>query len=166
MHHIRMFVLYGQGGVATSFGMNTLADRLKQFGEVSTHNWNDVSVIPAINKHEGKVAVYGYSLGANQLGWIDTWAKRQIDLGVAYDPSKQSPLVRYDSQKGEWVQYVHHYDRFICYYHPGAWLFGGSTFAGNNVEVEGPYRIPHLLFHQSRALHDYTVEITQILYLA
>jgi hypothetical protein len=30
----------------------------------------DVNVISAINRETGRVAVVGYSLGANQLGWI------------------------------------------------------------------------------------------------
>jgi hypothetical protein len=84
---VRTFVLLGQGGTLTSRGMLTVANEASKYGPVSVHSWYDVNVIPAINRETGRVAVFGYSLGANQLGWIGQHVTRKVDLGVAYDPA-------------------------------------------------------------------------------
>src|SRR5260370_40951260 len=96
----RIFILSGQGGGWTSLPFEAeLSARLKKYGEVSTHLWRDATVPGLINKTPTrvKIAVAGFSLGANQLGWISGWVKRGIELGVAYDPTKQSPLVVWDA---------------------------------------------------------------------
>jgi hypothetical protein len=133
---MRIFVLSGQGGWLTSPGMLATAKALEPYGEVSTHVWNDWGVLPGVTtaNHLGKrVAVIGYSLGANQLGWLDDHIRFKIALGVAIDPSKQSPLVHRNGD-GEYVQVVQNYERLVCFYHAGAWLLGGSKYEGDGVE--------------------------------
>jgi hypothetical protein len=163
MVQLRIFVLSGWFGRLFSVGMAQLADRLRPYGKTTYHAWNDVGVIPTINElapDEWAVAVVGFSLGANQLGWISNFVNRQMQLGIAYDPSKQSPLVRHVGDK--FVQTARRFDRLLCYYHPDAWVYGGSTYAGPNVEtivVNGP----HLLMMFNESLHRRTVAEIAIL---
>lgn len=132
----RIFILMGQGGWLTSSGMNLTATALRPHGEVTIHSWNDPGVLPDIqlNATLGRtIVVIGYSLGANQLGWLSKYVKRDMALGIAIDPSKQSPIVeRHES--GDYVQYAPRFRRLVCFYHPQAWIFGGSRYEGDNVE--------------------------------
>jgi hypothetical protein len=147
---VRTFVLLGQGGTFTSHGMLTLASEASKYGPVSVHSWYDVNVISAINRETGRVAVVGYSLGANQLGWIGQHITRKVDLGVAYDPSRQSPLARGG------VEQIPNFDRVICYYNPGTWFFGGAKLVGPNVELV-PIISTHLGLQFRSDLHDLTI---------
>lgn len=130
---MRSFVFYGQGGAATSLGMRSLADSLAPLGEVSLHKWYE-NVAAAVNACSGLVALFGFSLGANQLGWLGPQFTRQVDLGVALDPSKQSPLCKVDRQGVRYQEAVN-FKKLVCFYNPNAWVFGGSTYKGSNVEV-------------------------------
>ncbi len=153
---MRIFVLSGWFGRGPlSAGMALLANRLKPYGDVTYHAWNDQSIISSVNASEGKVAIIGFSLGANELGWMDPYFKRKVDLGVAYDPSKQSPLARRDAN-GEYVQHVMNYKRLLCYYHPNAWVYGGSKYVGKGVETS-LINLPHLSVQFSEALHSQTL---------
>lgn len=147
---VRTFVLLGQGGRMTSPGMVSLAQRLG----ASVNSWNDGDVLSAINQTKGKIAVIGYSLGANQLGWISKYVTRKIDLGVAYDPSWMSPLVKY--LDGKYAQVAPKFNRLICYRNSGAWIWGGSTYTGKNVE-EHVVNAFHLGIQFNETLHQKTI---------
>lgn len=157
---LRIYVLSGQFGRGPiSMGMGALAERLRPYGDVTYRLWRDLTVVDEINNlsTDNKVAVIGYSLGANQLGWLDTHVKRRrINLGVAYDPSKQSPLVQRTPQ-GEYVQVVSIYDKLICYYHPKAWIFGGSKYEGPNTRNIVVTDL-HLGMQFNNNLHEMTIE--------
>lgn len=162
---IRVFVLLGQGGYWTSQGMVALAERIRNLGDtvVSTHSWNDPNdVVSTINNLPigQKIAVPGYSLGANQLGYISKYSVRMIDLGVAYDPSWLSPLVK--MLNGEYVQTAARFERLICYHNTGAWIWGGSTYTGKNVE-EHNVSHTHLGIQYVEALHIKTIAAIQAL---
>jgi hypothetical protein len=156
----RIYVLSGQFGRLISAGMLSLIPRLKPYGEVSFHGFRDNSVIEGVlrSPKEQKIIIIGYSLGANQLGWISKWTfgEREIDLGVAYDPSRQSPLV-HRSATGRAVQLAPNFKRLVVYYNPSAWWLGGSTYDGSNVE-EIVIREPHALVQLDQSLHRRTVE--------
>lgn len=156
----RIFVLMGQGGHLTSAGMAGLAGRLAELGSTSLSAWNDNAVLPAIVKSTGPVAVIGYSLGANQLGWISQHVKRPIDLGVAYDPSWLSPMV--ERWGGKYVQRAPNFKRLIAYRNVGAWVWGGSTYIGKNVEE---YEVSdfHLGIQFNEQLHKITIEAVKTL---
>ena len=165
MRDLRIFVLSGWFGQAFSPGMASLSDQLKRYGTTSYHDWNDINVLHQINHTDNTkhaLAVIGFSLGANQLGWIDQFANRRIELGVAYDPSKQSPLVHRSGN--EYFQTVHNYDRLICYYHPGAWVYGGSRYDGSHVETVLYNNTPHLLLQFASDLHARTIREVELLY--
>jgi hypothetical protein len=147
---VRIYLLLGQGGLSTSSGMLALQTQLGGYGLVSVHDWNDVNVIPAINRETGRVAVVGYSLGANQLGWIGQHVTRNVDLGVAYDPSRQSPLTRGG------VEQIANFDRVICYYNPGTWFYGGAKLVGPNVEIV-PISSTHWGVQFRSDLHNLTI---------
>lgn len=141
MGALRSFVLYGQGGRLTSFGMDALAAELARLGKVTTHEWRE-DLSAEVGRCADRVALFGYSLGANQLGWLGARFSRPVELGVAFDPSRQSPLcVR--SADGSWTQRAPNYVRLLCFYNPGTWLFGGSTYEGANVQVVR-ISMPHL----------------------
>ncbi len=158
---VRIFVLSGWFGRALSPGMAFLAAALHRYGEVTVHGWRDPTIIGQINRHKGKVAVIGFSLGANQLGWYNDHVERRIELGVAYDPSKQSPLVT-RTKEGGFVQHVEIYDRLVCYCHPKAWVYGGSWFEGPGVDIVYVNE-PHLLMQFDIGLHKRTVEEVRIM---
>lgn len=146
----RIFVLMGQGGRLTSPGMVSLAGRLKQHGDTTLHSWDDADVIPSINRSTLKIAVVGYSLGANAIGHIGSYAKRQIDLGVAYDPSRLSPLAN------NGIEYAPNFKRVLCYQNVGAWFFGGAGYAGKNVETVKVSTF-HLAIQFDEMLHAKTI---------
>ena len=87
----RIYVLYGQYGWATSSGMYYLAQNLARYGEVSVHPWDDRTILLDAKRHSGKIVIIGYSLGANSTVAIANKLP-QVDLIVAYDPSRLSPL--------------------------------------------------------------------------
>ncbi len=152
----RIYVLSGWFGRTASPGMNALATSLNIYGRTSFHGWRDPTVIRQINRCMDKVVVIGFSLGANQLGWYNDHVERRIELGIAYDPSKQSPLVTRNAA-GEYVQHVELYDKLVCYYHPQAWHYGGSKFEGPGV-VTVTVNGPHLTMQFNNALHQRTIE--------
>ena len=126
---MRIFVLLGQGGRATSQGMVALAKRLELLGETTIHSWKDNTVIAEINRSKDKLTVVGFSLGASALGYISHYATRDIELGVAYDPSRYSPLVKGGTQEAP------RFKRLLCYYNAGAWFWGGARYVGPNVKL-------------------------------
>lgn len=156
----RTFVFYGMGGYLTSFGMRDLATRLTKISTVSVHNWYD-DVSPEVNKTADKVALFGYSLGANQLGWLGSRFKREVELGVAFDPSRQSPLCG-QGKDGIWFQEAKNYKKLLCFFNKNTMIFGGSTYRGSNVE-EHMINMPHLAVHLSDLLKnkamDYAVAV-------
>ena len=90
----RIYVIYGQGGVATSMGMRSLANRIQSAhptSKVSTHNWDDYDAIMMDMMAQPKgvpIILVGYSLGANDVPYIASRCpKIPISLGVCYDPS-------------------------------------------------------------------------------
>ena len=138
--------------------MEQLAKRLEPYGQVTNHDWNDPGVVPAIGQQskDDPIVVIGFSLGANQLGWINDKTGRRIQLGVAYDPSRQSPLVGTSEDGRPYTQTATHYDRLLCYYNPGTWIYGGSRYVGSNVETTH-IDMPHLSVQFSEALHTRTI---------
>ncbi len=146
------FVLMGQGGRLTSQGIVNLYNRIP--GSKSLHAWNDPSVLKEIKKYKDKIAVVGYSLGANQLGWISLYCDKDIDLGVAYDPSRLSPLVKDGYQRAP------RFKKLLCYYNAGAFLFGGSYYKGSNVELTHVHNF-HLGIQFDGALHAKTLKAIQ-----
>ncbi len=150
---VRTFVLMGQGGRVTSPGMVSLASRLPN---ATVHSWDDGDVIPGVNTWPSKVAIVGFSLGANALGHIGAHARREIDLGVAYDPSRLSPLV------ANGVQSAPQFKRLICFQNVGAWFFGGSGYLGNNVETIKVNTF-HLAIQFDESLHARTISAIKAL---
>lgn len=146
--------MMGQGGILTSAGMHVLANSLAPYGAVTVHSWNDVGLLADISESlalNQTVIVIGYSLGANQLGWISRYIKKKIKLGVAIDPSKQSPLV--ESAEGGYVQSAPMYEKLVCFYHPQAWIFGGAKYVGENVELV-PITGTHLGFQFDAGIYN------------
>jgi hypothetical protein len=143
------FVLMGQGGRLSSFGMISLHSRIP--GSSSIHSWNDPRVLKLIKDYPGKIAVVGYSLGANQLGWISDHCGKEIELGVAYDPSRYSPLVKNGYQRAP------KFKKLLCYYNEGAMFFGGSYYKGSNVELVKVNNF-HLGIQFMEDLHKKTLE--------
>lgn len=163
LRKVRSFILLGQGGSATSGGMYNLVEPLLQYGEVSVHDWasaGDVAnAVNAIHPYE-PVAIIGYSLGANDLGWIARFLKRHVNLGVAYDPSRKSPYAQYVN--GEYVQRAPNFDKVISFYNPSTWFYGGSRYAGSNVEVV-KINSTHLNVPNVPGLHERTISEVRLL---
>jgi predicted alpha/beta-fold hydrolase len=149
------YVLMGQGGRLTSPGIASLSERIRREvpnTTVSLHTWDDPTVVSKINSLQGiKTSIVGYSLGANQLGFISDHAAAPLSLGIAYDPSRYSPLVN-----AAGVQTAHNFKRLICYRNTGAWFFGGSRYIGANVE-EYNVNTLHFTIQFNSALHDKTI---------
>ncbi len=133
MSAVRSFIMLGQYGIGV--GMMDLVKPLSKFGLTTVHPWYDNSIITEINLYGGKIAVIGYSLGANQLGFIGTHVNRIIDLGIGYDPSRKSPQAIYS--RGEWIELAPRYKKLICYYNPDTWFYGGAKYdAGEVVTIK------------------------------
>lgn len=143
---LRSYVFYGQGGRSTSAGMDLLAASLRDLGPTTTHSWYE-NVASDVGAQLGPVALIGFSLGGNQLGWLGPQFPRRVTLGVAMDPSRQSPLCQRVGSR--WVQRAVNYDRFVCFYNPGTWIFGGSAYLGAE---EITISMPHLMVPLSVSL--------------
>jgi len=151
----RIYVLYGQYGWTTSSGMYYLAQSLAKYGEVSVHHWDDRTIVQDAKRQSGKVVIIGYSLGANSTVAIANKLPR-VDLIVAYDPSRLSPLAH--ETNGEFTQHVKpSVRRAICFYNPYAWYFGGARLEGSQVELFAIDNF-HLTVAVDRRLHDITEE--------
>jgi hypothetical protein len=130
---MRIYVLYGQYGWTTSSGMYYLAQSVARYGEVSIREWDDRTIVPEARRHSGKIVIIGFSLGANTTVAIANKLPH-VDLIVAYDPSRLSPLVH--AADGEFTQHVAPtVRRAICFYNPYAWYFGGARLEGSQVET-------------------------------
>lgn len=151
----RIYVLYGQYGWTTSSGMYYLAQSLARYGEVSVHHWDDRTIVQDAKRHSGKIVIIGYSLGANSTVAIANKLPR-VDLIVAYDPSRLSPLAH--ETNGEFTQHVKpSVRRAICFYNPYAWYFGGARLEGSQVELFAIDNF-HLTVAVDQRLHDITEE--------
>jgi hypothetical protein len=160
----RVHILYGQGGFLTSMGMNTFGRSLdaKRF-DVRFWNWSDhrqvaQTISVGVTSKDSKIAIMGYSLGANACAWIanDITNKKHIDLLVAYDPTVNGPpLSQYPI--GSNVK------RAICYRQMGyiatSLMFGRghlySTPGGPKIEEVQVYA-DHLYVPYISALHERT----------
>lgn len=155
---MKVFVIYGQGGVTFSYGMYQLCTRLNVQGyDAVTREWafpqaivNEVDAQPASTK----VALIGYSLGANCATWIASGlagacrgVRRGINLLVAYDPTRQSPLSLLDFNV----------KRAICFYNRGAFPFGGAKLEGPTVEIVEIATF-HLAVSHDERLHQITID--------
>jgi hypothetical protein len=141
---VNIIVLSGQGGWVTSPGIATLADELRSYGEVEKYFWDSPQALASAATHlrrSHRLVVVGYSLGGNQLGWMNKYfdeagikSQLEVDLGVAIDPSWLSPLC-YRDQHGDYIQYAPRFRRLVCFWNKGAWWHGGSRYKGENVET-------------------------------
>jgi hypothetical protein len=150
----RIYVIYGQGGILTSYGMSQLAGRISAKwprAKVTTHVWKTsiVEIAPDIQRlpvFEPAVLI-GYSLGANAVDWIsDKVPGRQIALSVAYDPSVLSIV----TQPGPNVK------RLLLYHNTNAEPEGHAIFDGKQVE-RTEIAMPHLSVCYSEQLHAMTL---------
>lgn len=155
---MRIFILHGQGYIF-SLGFNSLAAQLKAKGhQVSQHSW-DAPILSTLWSHTtfptlDSVAIIGHSLGANQLGYISDHLGRSICLGIAYDPSRLSPLVH------DGVQRAPNFKSLVVYSNPSAWIYGGSTFVGPNV-VDLKVNALHLGITYDQSLHQRTIKVIE-----
>lgn len=150
---IRTYVFYGQGGLWTSTGMQALANRIRdipRLGQVSTHSWKDhvaVSRDMLAQPEKTKIAVIGYSLGANAATWAAAGRygavyPGNVDLMVLYDPTRHSYMCSIDPNV---KKCVHYYNKL-----PNVW--GRAWVNGEHVEhIETyvPHEVMHLFFHDN-----------------
>jgi dienelactone hydrolase len=149
----RVFVFYGQGGIATSPGMLLLANRIKKLDResvVTTHNWHDYGrAVAAIRKlpPDVPVVLIGYSLGAGVTTYIsNSVPKRRIDLIVAYDPS----IWQTQQRAGPNVK------RLLLYRNGGFDLWGHARIPGAMVETT-QVTMFHLAVQFNKRLHAKTL---------
>ncbi len=155
---MRIYILHGQG-YSFSLGFNSLADQLEVKGhKVTQHSW-DANILSALWNQDtfptlDQVAIIGHSLGANQLGYISDHLGRSIGLGIAYDPSRLSPLVH------DGVQRAPNFKSLVVYSNPSAWIYGGSTYVGSNV-VDLKVNAFHLGITYDQSLHQRTIKVIE-----
>jgi hypothetical protein len=148
----RAFVIRGQYGWITSAGMDQLCLHLQSIPGcfASIYDWNDDAyILRAVDgvAESTQIMMIGFSLGAHTCTRIPSYRKKRIfDLIVGFDPSRLTRLV----PVGPNVV------RAICFYNPGAWLFGGARYRGNNVETY-PINKAHLLVDWSSELWSKTI---------
>lgn len=140
-------VIYGQGGVVTSYGMYQLSKRIAALSprlNVTTHNWYEhlyLSDAPSI--------LVGYSLGANSVTW-NAANGQPISLAVCYDPSVL----------GIAVAPKENIKRLLLYHNTSIEPLGHLRFMGPQVETTETHT-SHLLVCYNERLHLKTLnEIT------
>jgi hypothetical protein len=150
----RIFVIYGQGGILTSFGMSLLAGRIAKAwpkSTVTTHTWKPsiVDIVPIIKDISmlEPIVLIGYSLGANAVDWVAAAVPtRPIALSVAYDPSVLSIV----TQPGKNVK------RLLLYHNIDIEPEGHAIYTGPQVE-RTDVSMPHLAICYSETLHQKTL---------
>lgn len=160
---MRIFVLLGQGGRLTSYGMVNLANRLSSLSDwilCTVHNWQDVQEVADKAKQttDSKILLIGYSLGANSCTQIAAaLPKRRFRLLVSYDASIL--------QAGGIKPIGENVDKAICYRSTNYLLpWGHGQLIGKNVET---YETPdnHLGVCWDNSLHEITIKaVTEILH--
>ena len=147
---MKVCVIYGQGGVFTSFGMYLLSQRIAGLypaAVVSTYSWSDPALIATdISEWRahgtGHLVVIGYSLGANCVTWVPTYTKTPIDLAVCYDPSVLSIV----TNPGPTIK------RLLLYHNTDWEPEGHAILIGPQVE-RTEISMPHLSVCYSEMLH-------------
>lgn len=140
---MRVFVLYGQGGIVTSFGMHKLADRLKALSpklQVTTHSWYEHLMLP-----KDPCILIGYSLGANAVTW-NAARGNPVTLGVCYDPSILSLVVEPKAN----------IKRLLLFHNTSIEPWGHAVFSGPQVE-KTETTTSHLLVCYNEVLHQKTL---------
>lgn len=153
MAHI--FIIYGQGGILTSYGISLLASRIAKTwpkAKVSTHGWKTsiIEIVPKINSlpESELIILIGYSLGANAVDWVSAAVpKREIALSVAYDPSVLSIV----TQPGNNVK------RLLLYHNNDIEPEGHAVYVGSQVETT-QISMFHLAIDYSEMLHQKTLD--------
>lgn len=153
---IPVHILYGQGGYITSVGLYNFGRSLdpKRF-KVSFWNYGQWQAVMAqiIKDKPIKVALVGYSLGANAVAWLQMNRAVNISLLVGYDPTANGPSL-YNYPIGRNVA------RCLCYQQTSwigtSWLFGRGLYVRNStgpqIEVT-QFRSDHLLVPTRQDLH-------------
>ena len=142
-------MMYGQYGVAGT--LPQLAKRLRAFGIVTEHGWNDYQSVMHIVLSETKpVVLIGYSLGGNSVANIPRLIRHDVRLVVGYDPSRQSPTCA-----GGSMPVPDNLAEAVCYYNPGTWYYGGCRYFGKQVTLQR-INMMHLLVPRSKELHEET----------
>lgn len=148
----RIYVIFGQGGAWTSYGMVRLASDLERIpgAVVSTHVWEYPGVIvdDILRQPKGTpIILIGYSLGAGMTTFIaNKVPNRAIALAVAYDPSVWAPPMPAGSNIA----------RLICFKNDSlSNVYGKAGIAGKQVETvhinEG-----HMFVSYDHRLHEIT----------
>lgn len=148
---VRVYVIYGQGGIVTSFGMYLLAQRITKAwpsAVVTTHSWDDPQAISADMKMRKNtpIILIGYSLGANCVTWAADDFSGPVALAVCYDPSVLSIV---EQPKANITR--------LLLYHNNDWEpEGHAVFTGSQVETT-QIAMPHLAICYSETLHQKTL---------
>lgn len=148
----RVYVIYGQGGIVTSFGMYLLSQRIQKSWPtalVSTHSWDDPQSIAqdmAALRARTPIILVGYSLGANCVTWAAAYYRGSIDLAVCYDPSVLSIV----TNPGTNIK------RLLLYHNNDIEPEGHAVFKGPQVEIT-QISMAHLAICYSEQLHQKTL---------
>lgn len=151
---MKVCVIYGQGGVVTSFGMYLLSQRIQGLypqASVTTYSWdNPAAIATDISQWRasatGPVIVIGYSLGANCVTWIPTYTRTPIALAVCYDPSVLSIVTNPSAT----------IERLLLYHNSDWEPEGHAILVGPQVETT-QISMPHLSICYSETLHQLTL---------
>lgn len=129
---MRVFILYGQGGMLTGGGMRVLASKIQKTWlscdelKITRHFWKEYeNLYNEINKVYSSVPIVmiGYSMGANALTSISQILTRPVDLMIGYDPTVWSPIYDVDPLVKRFVHYKN---------------IGPSIFGRSDVKVMDP----------------------------
>lgn len=151
----RVFVMYGQGGIVTSYGMYLLSQRIqKQWPQatVTNHSWDNPGAIQALARDWEKanpnqpIILIGYSLGANCVTWVSQNLGLTVDLTVCYDPSVLSIV----------TNPTLNVKRLLLYHNNDIEPEGHAVFVGPMVETT-QINMFHLAICYSEMLHEKTL---------
>ena len=152
---MRVYVIYGQGGVVTSFGMYLLSQSIAKLypkAIVTTHSWSDPEAIASdMSKQSAPIVLIGYSLGANCVTWAAGATAKQVALAVCYDPSVLSIV----------TQPKANIKRLLLYHNSDIEPEGHAIFIGPQVE-RTEISMPHLAVCYSSTLHAKTLEAIKL----
>jgi hypothetical protein len=153
----RIYIMYGQGGIVTSFGMYQLSQRISKrwpSAVVTTHSWDDPNAIAEdMVKSVVPRILIGYSLGANCVTWAAAANLRtEVELGVCYDPSVLSIV----------TQPTANVKRLLLYHNTDIEPEGHAIFVGPQVE-RTEISMFHLAICYSDELHQKTLAAISLL---
>jgi hypothetical protein len=164
--------MLGPDGILDSVGIEALAVRLRELGEVRTYTWSSweqagtemtsAQVGTKIGEH--KVVLIGYSGGGSRATWLantrfgNALSRPMIDLLITLDPSPAHDMKPFRTNV---LRAVNFFNTMQDMSWPGIGKLGGGALIGAREVEEIKINMPHLAVQADPGVQDKVVELVK-----